>query len=252
MITPFYLCGFPKAGLHMVEQAMSVFASPIAKNNWVGTTAWRGEIAFPETMLEAALTLAPGTYAKGHAAYTAELEQRFYSLGVGFVFVYRDLRDVVVSQANHIIRAEGEKLKHPGADLYRAMDSYEDILIAIIEGLNEYVGIFERWELFAGWLRTDWTFKVRYEDMRRRDKATCRDLYEYALSINPEMRQPITPEDATNEMVARVRNRKNSVTFYKGKIGGWEKSFTPRVVDCFKAHDPGWLAELKYAKDNNW
>ena len=250
-----YLNGFPKSGLHMLEQAASTFVSSVATHNWFGTSAWSTKVNNRDLAFRAIKAIPAGHFAKGHMAYDKEFEQYLWTLGVGVAFIYRDLRDVLVSQFHHIKKADGVDLKHPGADLFRALPSDEDIMIACIEGLDIWSGLFDRWAMYAGWLDCDWIHKIQFEKMRKREKPECARLFRYALKCVNYEESDFVPEGFNTvvlEMVQRMRNRKISTTFRKGKLGEWRKEFTPRVVECFKANDPGWLVELGYEEDDTW
>lgn len=243
----------------MVEQAASAFVAPIHEHSWIGTTAWDDRVRNGNLIFDALACLTPGTYAKGHMAYVPEIAQGLYSLGVGVVFIYRDLRDVLVSTYHHIMNADGDRLKHPEPELYWNMSGKTERMIALIEGVGDYVGIFDRWECYAGWLTVPWICKVRYEDFRANEGASCGRLFRYGVESaavmagGGEIRMP--PEaylDVVSHMVKRVKNRKQSTTFRRGKSGGWRKQMPRKVKECFKSNDPGWLVALGYEKDDNW
>jgi hypothetical protein len=243
----------------MLEQGVSAICHPIAKNSWFGTSAWVKEVHHREIVFDAMAAIEGGAYAKGHMAHTGLIEQILYSLGIAVVFIYRDLRDVVVSQAHHIMKADGEKLKHPNPEIYRALPSFEDVLIACIEGLGEFDGIIPRWEAFNGWRNAGWVHSVRFEDCIKEPKQTMLGIAHYIMGMAEDqenasaiMSNKQISTSIALEMVQRTRQRQRSITFRKGKAGGWRKEFTPRAVACFKEHDPGWLVRLGYEEDDTW
>lgn len=255
---PAYLNGFPKCGLHMLEQACSAFVEPVAKNNWYGTNAWEDHPVERRVavMVRKMWAVYPGSYAKGHMGYAPAFPQLLYSMGVVVIFIYRDLRDVAVSTAHHVLKAsperDGSNLHHPKPELYQALPNFESVLIAVLEGLGEFPGLFDRWASYAGWLDQDWVLSVKYEDLRRRERATCKRIADHYLSYSQDTFHNYN--HVIKAMVERIRQRDKSITYRKGggKSGGWQVAFTPKVKDCFKALDPGWLGRLGYAKDNDW
>jgi hypothetical protein len=58
--------------------------------------------------------------------------------------------------------------------------------------------------------------------------------------------------EIVKHMIAEAQNKDASVTYRKGKRGGWRDEFTPSVLDAFKKNDPGWLVELGYEKGKQW
>lgn len=249
-----YLCGFPKSGLHMIEQAVSVFAQPAGKRQWYGTTSWKAEMVNLDMWGPAMTSIRPGQYVKGHMAYTEGFAELLWKLAIGTLFIYRDLRDVLVSQAHHVLSDNDDRFKHSGKALYRALPDFEAVLLACIEGLEDYAGLFDRWKMFAGWLECPTALVIRYEEMRTTEAAVCSDILRYAafLTAGEPVADSAIDRQLMLHMVQRIRNRTEATTFRKGQVGGWQRAFTPRVKDVFKQHDPGWLVELGYAKDNDW
>lgn len=250
-----YLNGFPKSGLHLATQMASALLEPVSRDdNWYGTNAWVTERYDLDVAAYAFGAIAPGKYLKGHMGYLPSLRDLLRGLGVGMVFLYRDLRDVVVSQAYHIQRADGENLFHRGQDVYAGL-SHEEVMLAVIEGLGEFDGIFERWETFAPWLDEDWVLPVKFEHMVKRREQVVNRFFDYTYSLALEEDAYLDREimrAARAGMVLQMREKAASVTFRKGKTKQWKREFTARVTECFKAHDPGWLIELGYEQDDGW
>ena len=248
-----FLIGFPKCGLHMLEQAVSVFASPTAKDCWYGHNAWG--LTKPEPPLKEVMasmcSLTPGKYAKGHPPYTVGLASAFRGLDMAVYFIYRDLRDVVVSLLHHLRKASpaDSVLKHPHPDLYRALRCDEAILLAIIEGVGEFPAFFDWWATYALWLHRPAVCTLRYEDLHSARFRTCARIVDHYCTVG-DLKAPMKP--VVQAMVRRTRDTKHSATFRKGGSGGWRAAFTPRVIDSFKAHDPGWLVDLGYVQDDDW
>jgi hypothetical protein len=229
---------------------------PIAHNNWFGTTAWETVVKNKHLFFNIMQCIQPGTMVKGHAAYLPEFEQTMYSLGISTIFIYRDLRDVVVSTANHFRKAQPDgALRHPRAEVYQEMDTFEDVMLAVIEGVADEPGLFDRWNCYAGWLKSQWVLKLRFEDLRYKSLQTCHRILEYclgAVALEHGLMPVKTEKKMARDMQKRMENRKASKTFQKGRRGAWRKRFTPRVSDCFKAHDNGWLVALGYADSEDW
>jgi len=251
-----YLCGFPKSGLHLAGLWAEAILTPEYSRvgNWFGTMGgggWTCESVNVELIERALKSIRPGYYLKGHMGWSPALGQLFFKMGIGVAFLMRDLRDVVVSHAHHVCSTDDEKLKHPDKELYRARGSFEDVLIGCIEGVAQYPGIFERWEFYAGWLTEQWVLPLRFEQMVEHPRQWAMALARYAYTVAGET-PPQNIRAVGREMAQAGRHTKKSPTFRKGAIGDWRAAFTPRVKDCFKAHDPGWLVKLGYTRNNEW
>jgi len=248
-----YLCGFPKSGLHAAERMALGMFQPM-EHGWFGTNAWGTEKHNLEIAALHLGYLQHGSYIKGHTGYLKTLEALLVGLGIGVVFVYRDLRDVIVSQAHHIMTSEGsDDLNHPGADLYA--DNLVDVMAQIIEGLDKYVGIIERWETFAPWLDCDWILPMRFEDMIKTPERECGRFFDYVYefaksdsNVSGVLLDKNIRQQAISGMLLEMKQTQMSPTFRKGKVGAWKRAFTPELVKLFKENDNGWLHKLGYAK----
>ena len=265
-----YLMGFPKAGTHLLVSLFQPFAQPMPPTllharEWVGTFdhhSWSTEWLDVERQMYYLGQLRPGHYYKGHCGYTESLERFLWFSGVAFVFIYRDLRDVCVSQLHHI-RDDNDVWTHPDKELYREM-SESDALAAIITGINRpdggrFDGIVERWALYAPWLGIDWICPVRYEDAISDLEGTAERLIEYGINrlgriFGLQVHAPGPGlADMVEQMAAAARDTGKSATFRRGGSGHWREYFTPRHVALFKEHDPdNWLVRLGYEDSPDW
>lgn len=252
-----YLNGFPKAGLHLAERMAVAMYQPVKPEwNWFGTNAWTIKRHNLEQAALALGAIEPGMFLKGHMGYLKALEALFCGLKIGMVFIYRDLRDVVVSQTYHILSDKKDKLFHTGREQYLKLGSKENIMIAVIEGIDGYPGIFERFESFAPWLDREWALKMPYEEMLLKPERAAKRFFEYSVSLSANGNETYVDKRvrkaAIDGILLEMKQRQLSPTYRKGKRGQWKYEFTPRVTACFKEHDPGYLARLGYEKDGNW
>jgi len=264
----YFLSGFPKAGLHMLTLMCSPLADPappdlIASEHWCGTFAWNSfgrDWVDVDRQLRRVANLAPGHYLKGHLGYKPEISEFMERAGVTLVFMYRDLRDVAVSQAQHILNAWTTHLRHPASKSYHALGSVDNVLSAVIEGLPPWPGLFERWGFYAPWLDEHWVCCVKYEDERREVARSVlgRGLeraLEYAnLGYEGQLRlEQSLFQNTIDEMVAASRQTHLSPTFRKGQPGEWQEHFTEEHKDLFKSLDvDDWLIRLGYEDDEDW
>lgn len=261
-----YLNGFPKSGLHLLEQMVSPFLTPgtcgRGGGEWLGCFKWH---SFSNEMLDVRNTawrlslLERGRYLKGHLGHLDVFESVMFWGNIGQIMVVRDLRDVAVSTAHHIW-SENDVLKHEHKDLYRMLGSFDEVLLAVIEGLRPYPGLMERWEKYTRWLDLDWVMKVDFADLIGRPEEMARSILKYALynathllenRIGHVEFEPETEARLVQMMVESAARKDQSTTFREGKTGGWREAFSERHKAAFKAADTGgWLARLGYAEDD--
>jgi len=262
MLVPrLYVNGFPKSGLHLAECMVKQMFKPVRKkNNWWGTNAWTTERYGMDGDYLWASKLAsinPGQYMKGHSGYTSKLHGALADLNVSMVLIYRDLRDVVVSQAHHITNSgktgSDADLWHPEPELYKG--DFEHVMKLIIEGVGKYDSIFERWDTFAPWLEHDGIFPITFREMLRKPERAANRFFDYAVGV--AMGQDVyidkdIKKQIVDDLVGMLKSR-SSITYRQGKTGTWKDAFTPEITELFKAHDKkNVLVNLGFEKDDRW
>jgi len=256
-----YVNGFPKSGLHLAERMVYRMFKPVTDfNNWWGTNAWETEAHGMDGDYRWASKLAsirPGQYMKGHSGYKEKLHSALADLNVSMVFIYRDLRDVVVSQAHHIAKAgpsgSGADLWHPEPELYEG--DFEHVMKLVIEGVGPYQGIFDRWDTFAPWMEQDWVFPITFRELVRKPQRAASRFFDYAVGMAAQGDVELPKEIKTqvcDDLVHALTTRV-STTFRKGKTGTWKEDFTPEITELFKARDTNHvMVKLGFEKDDNW
>jgi hypothetical protein len=267
-IPKLYISGFPKSGLHLAQRmAFGMFEQNNPDKNWLGTNAWTSKHYKLDRLGTQFIKLKSGQFLKGHIGHLPAIEFLMIMMEIGVVFVYRDLRDVVVSQYYHIMDKEiGEdgrdKFMHPDKETYWDLGNKEDIMIAIIEGVNDDLpGIFERFESYVGWLDSEWAMTISYEVLMRNQLLAANKFFDYvydtAMKISEvsgllDTRSSVRQTTVQGILTEMRWMPSQSPTFRKGVIGNWKQEFTPKVTEKFKELDPGFLVRLGYERDDTW
>jgi hypothetical protein len=265
----FYISGFPKAGLHLLDlmlrpMAMPMGFDPLWRTPWAGMyegNSFTLERIRPELTTLKMSRVQPGFFLKGHLGCDPDIERFMYLMGFTHYFIYRDLRDVAVSQAHHIMVEDEEDFPHSGKAEMRP-HGFDWVLRKVIEGYEEYVGIFDRWELYAPWLDVDWTFNMSFEevvaDRLNAAMAMIDHFFErmsFILDV-PEDKNLVEYDQkfmVAEEMVKLSKRTKISLTFRKGITGEWKNEFKDEHKQLFKDLDVNnWLVRLGYEKDKDW
>jgi len=272
ILAPSWYCnGFPKAGLHLVKSMLQPFARmmPARRYAKLGTMissfayhAWTNDWHNVRYVTYALCQTRPGYYHFGHCGYNTEISAILDYAGLAMTFIYRDLRDVAVSQTHHIL-SKREQDRHLDKAAYRRLGGFNEALSAVITGLQVddskygpvyYPGVMERWELYAPWLDQDWVCSVRYKDARLHPAETAQRIVEYGMKrlagcmeVAPPKIDDKTMDRVVTAMVASGQDTKKSPTFRKGLVGGWRDVFTPEHVRLFQETDPdNWLKRLDF------
>lgn len=261
-----FLNGFPKSGIHWLALMMYPLARPQFTEHelwgqpWAGTfrlNSWSTLMVPLERVTYKIGRLQDERFIKSHSAYVEALERFLWYLGVCTIFIYRDPRDVAVSQAFHVL-SDTDEMSHPDKAFYKAMDDFGAVLKAVIVGAEHdgirYPGVMERWEYYAPWLDVPWVYKVRFEELKADAHQVAINIIQYGFErvsgifgLQPTI---ITENiDTLAEMMVRFGQRTDqSPTFRKGAVGDWREHFTPEIEQLFMETDKdGWLERLGYA-----
>jgi hypothetical protein len=230
-----YINTFPKSGTHLANLICAHLAHIQEPRHWLGSfngNSWKSEWVAKDYLLRVILCM---------------------------FFVYRDLRDVAVSQTYHIEHPDDDKCRHPNKALYKEMASHEDRLLAVINGVSEFPGIIERWKLYAPWLDVPWVLPVRYEDMRQRPEWVAEKAVNYVIERTTkayDVRSVFFAEtilNAINKAIDNLGTTKYSASYRKGNVGDWQTEFTPKIKKAFKKADQdNWLERLGYTDETEW
>lgn len=205
--------------------------------------AWSGRWHNVRYVLYALTKTLPGTYYRGHCGYKEEIDSVLDYSGISMIFVHRDLRDVAVSQAFHIM-SDREDRRHPDKAAYRALGGFDEVLEAVIAGLTvadsqfgpiHYPGIAERWAMYAPWLNCEWVLPIKFRDARMDPEGTSVKMIRYGmrrLTQSLEVAPPEFPDHIVRalakDMADSARDTKNSASFRRGLVGSWRGHFTER------------------------
>jgi hypothetical protein len=255
--------GFPKSGTHLLVQLIApiapyqpatevgLFARP-----WSGTfldNSWTNRWAPIEQTCIKLGRVQPGYMLKGHLGYMPELDRFLQLMGAIHIFIYRDLRDVAVSQAYHIVHSSKETLSHPDPERYTDLGNFADILAAVISGIGPFPGVIARWEHYTGWFRAQCVMTVKFEDVIADPKLWAERIFRYAMKRSAGIFGRDVLFDShgldvlTSVMATATKQTDRSPTFRKGNVGDWRQEFGEQHIDLWRKYDvEHWLERLGY------
>jgi len=244
--------GFPKAGTMLLGQILATIRHPgSTRVRGPGTTkgGWGNEYWPTSLVISRFRLMKPNRYMSGHIETT---DRRVVSWlrkhEIPVVFVYRDLRDVVVSYTYHCEVDDNNKKKlHPNRAPYKALPSHEARLAAAITGIDQFMGIRDFWECYSDWLDIPWALKVKYEDIRMDPIGTCAKI-----AVHLGAAQGFTYDDKELEMLAECMaggiSPMVSPTFRAGRIGDWRTEFSPELLELFYRETDPWTERMGYER----
>lgn len=258
--------GFPKSGTHLLVQLLAPIApyqpgtdEGLFKRPWSGTfldNSWTNRWAPIEQTCFKLGRIEHGHMLKAHLGYMPELDRWLYLLGAIHIFIYRDLRDVAVSQAYHIINSSQATLVHPEPERYTALGDFDEVLAAVISGIGPFPGVISRWQHYAGWLTAHWVMSVKFESVRTEPKEWAKRVFRYAMQRSATIWGRKVSFDLhgvdvlTTVMAKATEDRQKSPTFRKGNVGDWCEEFKGRHIDLWRKYDTEhWLTRLDYEEE---
>lgn len=252
-----YINSFPKSGTNLAKLMTLHMAKRQEPLHWLGSFkyhSWTTEWIPSEKLISVIEGQPEGTWMMGHMGYKPELERAFQRMNTCMIFIYRDLRDVAVSQTYHIENEDDDRFKHLDKKLYMDLPTHEDRIQAVIEGIDKYAGIVERWELYAEWINIPWVFPVKYEEIQADPKEVSSKVVDYVIGRTLKSKDGFTfllgeeYKKSIKKSLDLAQTTEFSGSFRKGKIGEWEKEFTQSNLKAFEETGGNiWLERLGYA-----
>lgn len=163
------------------------------------------------------------------------------------IYVYRDLRDVVVSDYHH--RAF---LNPNRAPAIFAEKSKEELLMA--DALVQWCGSVKRYPDVGNWIEQSGIPTVRYEDLKSDGPGTFhRALEEMGLVIERALVEQIVADNAFSTRSGREPGEEVATSpLRKGIVGDWRNHFTAKNIESFKEAFGQMLIDYGYESDFDW
>lgn len=228
---PVFCNSFPKSGTHLLQQILE--AIPGVENRhafWASTPSFTFRERSADDALNMVSRVVPGELICGHLHFDQRVAASLAEHQVVHYFIYRDLRDVAISEAHYLANMNRWHKMHR---FYRDLPDDEARIALAIRGREDrkdigydYPSIAERFMRFHGWLGRDDVMPVKFEDLvsENREQAISRIVRFYM-----ERSAASCGDGAIDAAVARaVANidPARSYTFRTGKAGCWRDTLS--------------------------
>jgi len=243
---------FPKSGTHLLEQVLD--SLPGVRNFGVFLSSMTSSWAFRERTKESTLrvidSVLSGELLRAHLFYDEAYEAAMRRKGIAHYFIFRDPRDVVVSEAYYL---KDMNRWHRLHRLMKTLDAGAAITMAITGASRDtglyYPNISDRFARYAGWLDSPHTYAVRFEDLRSERLAEC-------VSAMVQVFETLHPDRIAKGRVVRNAmahiNPERSHTFRQGGSSAWRREFNAEHKTLFKKVAGQLLIDLGYENDLHW
>ncbi len=247
----------PKSGSHLLLQVLNGFtqimpykyvdAEPIRTIKKDGGRRTADEIFADLKRVPA------GVIGWGYVDATKENASFLTEAGRVNYFIYRDPRDMLVSQVFFATEMHEEHGMH---NYYNSLPDFGARLKVAITGIEQnglkMVSVKQRYEGVFQWLdvsRQKNVMCIRFEDLIDRRDVTLNAMLDEVEQTG--YRIPTQREKALAILVNAIQPKK-SHTFRSGKTGGWKEHFSDENKKLFKEVAGDLLIRLGYEKNNDW
>ena len=247
----------PKSGSHLLLQILNGFTQIMpykyAEAEPVRTITKNGRRRTKEEILDELKRVPDGVIGWGYVEATTENVSFLTRAGRVNYFIYRDPRDLLVSQ---VFFATDMQEEHGMHDYYSSLPDIGARLKVAITGIDQnglhMVSVKQRYEGVFQWLdasRQKNVLCIRFEDLINNRDATLNAMLDEVEKTGYPI--PTPREQALSILVESIQPKK-SHTFRLGKAGGWREFFTEEHKKLFKDVARDLVVKLGYEKDNDW
>lgn len=247
----------PKSGSHLLLQILNGFTQIIpykyVEADPVRTITKEGRRKTNQEVLADLLHLPPGVIGWGYVEATPENVAFLCKPDRVNYFIYRDPRDMLVSQ---VFFATDMQEEHGMHEYYNSLPDFGERLKVAITGIDRdgwyMVGVKQRYEGVFQWLdasRQKHVLCIRFEDLVDNRDATLNRMLDEVEKTGYKL--PTPREKALSVLVEAIQPGK-SHTFRSGKTGGWRDHFNDEHKKLFKDVAGDLLIRLGYEGNNDW
>jgi hypothetical protein len=195
--------------------------------------------------------LRPGDVTYGYLHARPPFLKELVRPGRAAFFIYRDPRDVIVSQVFYATEMHAGHSMH---DYYtNQLSNMEERLNAAIQGVQrgeeQLSSIQDKYEQYIGWLVQPEVLSLRFEDLVLDRAAALGRILDYLAQrgFQPQAPRP----QAVAALEAGIAPAASG-TFRRGQPGEWRQHFTEANKRLFKSATGDLLQHLGYEEDAQW
>jgi hypothetical protein len=244
----------PKSGSHLLLQILNGFTQIMPYKyvdaDPVRTICYEGGRRSADEILADLRSIPDGVIGWGYVDATPENASFLTEAGRVNYFIYRDPRDMLVSQ---VFFATDMHEEHGMHEYYKSLPDFDARLKVAITGIDrdvlKMVSVKQRYEGVFQWLKQRNVMCIRFEDLINNRDATLLSMLDEVEKTG--YRIP-TPRDKALSVLVEAIQPGKSHTFRSGKTGGWVNHFSEEHKSLFKDVAGDLLVRLGYEKDNGW
>ncbi|WP_088103463.1 sulfotransferase domain-containing protein [Halalkalibacter urbisdiaboli] len=212
---------------------------------------------------EKVLNLRNGEFVTSHIDYDETFSKKLEEKNIKHVFIYRDLRDIIVSMRYFIL---GKLPSHPLRSTFNShLLTQEEQLEALIQGtqfvneeiqkqdsFNPHPGLYQEFKMIYEWVHAPGACVVRYEDFIKSKETKTAALNKIINYLWDDLKQIGMTKEELYTSIEKNINPKKAWTYRKGEIGNWKQEFSQKNKESFKQVAGDFLIKLGYEEHLNW
>ena len=239
---PLIVTSIPKCGTHLLDKL--IFLLTHKQTAWVSGFTHLSEKANLD-----------GAILKGHLVYGKHNVALIEKSRAKVVFIYRDLRDQLLSALSHMKRCRCWLTEGNMSEPFISLPLAPALSTLMQKGFS--IGAGKPWVAFPDWYNLFLLWKdhpnvyaVKFEDLVGPKGGGLKEKpLREIKNIAKHLEIALTDERA-NDISKQLFG--GTDTFRKGKIGTWKEHFTEEHKAAFKKVAGQLLIDLGYEKDMNW
>jgi len=250
---PIFLNSFPKSGTHLLMQVLQAIPGIKDWGLFLASTPSYTFKEIPATIMAGKIkAISPGELVTSHVYSSSEVDDALDIINAVKYFIYRDPRDVVISEAYYLATMNRWHKLH---DIYSSMSSDLERFQLSISGLPEgegiqYQDIGARFMKYSGWVSSKDCLPIKFEHLRSDSEKVevVRNILSHYID---RVDGPFDLSELTDVALKNI-DPGNSHTFRSGGMRQWQDLLTDQQIDNLKVLVGDLLIDLGYEKNLNW
>ena len=180
------LNSLPKSGTHLLHPILLSLGLKDHQGFFASTPPLTMRVKSEAKACQAAQRIMPNELFSAHMFFDSAIEKALIESETPSVFIYRDPRAVFVSELNYVQRMNRWHKYH---GVLGALDSEDEAFQLLLNGLPDADFFFpsfrERVSPYMGWIQSDSTFALTFEDLIAGDpRPVCEQLINYLRGLD--------------------------------------------------------------------
>ena len=180
------LNSLPKSGTHLLHPILLSLGLKDHQGFFASTPPLTMRVKSEAKACQAVQRIMPNELFSAHMFFDSAIEKALIESETPSVFIYRDPRAVFVSELNYVQRMNRWHKYH---GVLGALDSEDEAFQLLLNGLPDADFFFpsfrERVSPYMGWIQSDSTFALTFEDLIAGDpRPVCEQLINYLRGLD--------------------------------------------------------------------